>query len=463
MGAAQSAGAHKGIDLTSGVTTSGTTVGTTVGAAGDHATVLGVGAFSAFAPVAGYSRQVEYVGGDNGFTGGHVVAEGKRLYVGSYGRGMHIYDIADPRSPRKIGEYVPGKPRADAPPDAAVFDGRHIAVLNGTRRTTTHSAAPGDVRTDRTEFLDVTDPANPKLLWTFGPDQVDGESHNGDIVDERRLYFPSGGSGTGQNSQGLRIYDLNPLLETPARAPENIFRGDPVALWAESPYRSESEPVGTPFTHTHDITIYTDYYVEGLGRRDIALLAEGGSYGNNNGDTGSVFVIDVTDPRSPVVLLRWLHERGDEHHPIRYHHEAQFLDGDPRLMLVTDEDMHNGCGGAGGVTAVRLSDDLQSGTEESEWFIPRGTPAPVCSVHVFDSKGTRVYLGSYSAGLQIVDYADPANPRQVGYYIAEGTTAWGADIHKRYVYVGDMTRGLDVFQFAGDKKSSKKPRRGGRA
>jgi hypothetical protein len=50
-----------------------------------------------------------------------------------------------------------------------VFGRRHIAVLNGTRRTSTHSAA----RTDRTEFLDVTDAANPRLLWTFGPDQVD--------------------------------------------------------------------------------------------------------------------------------------------------------------------------------------------------------------------------------------------------------------------------------------------------
>jgi hypothetical protein len=27
-------------------------------------------------------------------------------------------------------------------------------------------------------------------------------------------------------------------------------------------------------------------------------------------------------------------------------------------MLVTDEDMHNGCGGAGGVTALRVSEDL---------------------------------------------------------------------------------------------------------
>ncbi|MGH2946019.1 MAG: LVIVD repeat-containing protein [Solirubrobacteraceae bacterium] len=388
----------------------------------------------------GLGENVSYVSGDNGFTGGHVVVEGDRLYLGSYGRGMHIYDISEPASPRRIGQYVPGGVRADAPPDAAVFGRRHIAVLNGTRRTSTHSAVPGDARTDRTEFLDVTDPANPELLWTFGPDQVDGESHNGDIVDRRRTYFPSGGVG----AQGLRIYDLQPLLGKRPDAPRNLFRGDPAKLWEASPYRGD-KPVGAPFTHTHDISVYPDHRVEGFGERDIALLAEGGNYAGN-GDTGSVFVIDVTDPADPVVLNRWLHEQGAGHHPIRYHHEAQLLDGDSNVMLVTDEDLHNGCGSAGGVVAVELTPDLTGATERSEWFIPLGTPAPVCSVHVFSSEGSRVYFGSYNAGLQIVDYADPAAPRRVGHYIAEGSTAWGAQVHEGYVYVGDMSRGLDVLR-----------------
>jgi hypothetical protein len=448
----------------------GNVLGDTPLAAGSgdaHATVLGLRTFEPLSSLSVQAENVRYVTGDNGFTGGHVAVESDRLYLGSYGRGMKIYDIKDPARPEPIGEYIPGGPRADAPPDAAVFDGRHIAVLNGTRRTSTHSAVPGDARTDRTEFLDVTDAANPKLLWTFGPNQVDGESHNGDIVDERRLYLPSGGSAAGSSnggvSQGLRIYDLNPLLgETPA-APENIFRGDPVEMWEASPHR-DGRPVGAAFTHTHDITVYTDYPVEGRGERDIALLAEGGSY-LGNGNTGSVFVIDITNPRAPEVLLRWVHESGPGHHPIRYNHEAQFLDGDPRLMLVADEDLHNGCGGAGGLVAVRLSDDLTSAVrEESEWFIPAGTPAAMCSVHVFSSEGDRVFIGSYNAGLQVVSYEDPAKPRQVGHYIAPGATAWGAQVHRGYVYVGDMARGLDVLEVEraapqrGKGKGKDKPR-----
>jgi hypothetical protein len=388
------------------------------------------------------AEDASYVTGDNGFTGGHVTVQGNRLYLGSYGRGLHIYDISEPASPRRIGQYVPGGLRADAPPDAAVWDGRHIAVLNGTRRT--HSALPNDARTDRTEFLDVTDPANPRLLWTFGPDQVDGESHNGDIVDNRRLYFPSGGVG----DQGLRIYDMNPLLGTPAAAPANIFRGNPTTLWEASPHRG-SDPVGAPFTHTHDISVYTGRRVAGLpGRRDIALLAEGGNYTAGN-DSGSIFVIDVTDPRSPVVLNRWLHEKGPGHHPIRYHHEVQFLDGQSNVMIVTDEDLHNGCGNAGGAVALRATPDLKDATELSEWFIPLGTPAPVCSVHVFTSRNGLVFFGSYNAGLQVVDYRDPAAPQRVGQFIAPGATSWGAHYHRGLVYIGDMSRGLDVVRWEG--------------
>jgi hypothetical protein len=188
--------------------------------------------------------------------------------------------------------------------------------------------------------------------------------------------------------------------------------------------------------------------VAGLGRRDIALLAEGGNYTAGN-DAGSVFVIDVTDPRNPVVLNRWLHEKGPDHHPIRYHHEVQFLDGDPNVMLVTDEDLHNGCGNAGGVVALRASPDLTTATELSEWFIPLGTPAPVCSVHVFTSTGGLVFFGAYNAGLQVVDYSDPTAPKQAGEFIAPGATSWGAHYHRGYVYMGDMSRGLDVLRWDG--------------
>ncbi len=414
------------------------------------------------APVA---ENVEHLFNDR-FDASHVVAQGNRLYVGWYGEGFRIYDISNGASPKLIGFYNAETARADAVPDATRFNTRfgrrHIAVLNGTNRTPNRSVGPITVEgTAQSEFLDVTDPSKPKVLARFiGP--ADGEAHNGDISDRYKLWLPSGGTG----DNGLRIYNLRPLAWDNPGVPRRLFPPqacrddaniacDPVTLWANSPYR-RGRPIGPAFTHTHDKTIYEKFPVKMGGRwvrRDIILLAEGGSYATGNvSGSGSVFVIDITNRRNPVVLLRWLHPTGNGHTSLRYTHEAQFLQGDRRVMVVTDEDLESNPGCAtknGGSYAVRLSANLRSATELSEWFIPAGTPASVCSVHVFSSLGKTVFFGAYNAGLQVVDYSDPANPKRIGQFIAEGTTAWGALYYRGFIYVSDMSRGLDVFRFTG--------------
>jgi hypothetical protein len=423
-------------------------------------------------------ENVEYVTGSQGWTGGHAVTRDDRLYVGAYGIGMRMFDITDPAAAEQTGEYAPGN-RADAVPEAREFDGRHIATLNGTRRTTFTQ----DTRTDRSEFLDVTDPSDPVLLHEF-VGQDDGEAHLGHFVVGQRLWIPAGGSGayggsgglaederpdqTYEHHRGLRIYDLSPVIDNSAEmcdpdagwdnpcAPELLFAGDPVELWESSPYRDGRE-VGHAFTHTHDATPHEGVHVEGLGERDLLLLAEGGSYLDDGGNTGSVFIIDITDVSegaAPVVLNRFIHpgyDDGRDHDPIRYYHEAQLLDGDPSVMIVTDEDMHSGCDAGGAIYFVQLSPDLTEAIPLSEWHIPTETPAAVCSVHNFTSDGHLAYVGSYNAGLQVLDLSDPEVPRRVGYYIAEGATTWGAYYHDGFVYLGDMSRGLDVVRYVGPK------------
>ncbi|HVM11311.1 MAG TPA: hypothetical protein VM638_02380, partial [Actinomycetota bacterium] len=171
-------------------------------------------------------ENVRHLASVPGNTGGHVVVEGNRLYMGNYGTGLSVYDISNVRAPVKIGQYLPGPStndgvdpgaRADAVPDAAVWDNRHIVSLNGTSRAST---------TTQTEFIDFTDPAKPVLLHRFRGSS-DGEAHNGDFVDARRLWLPSGGSG----NNGLRIYDVNPVLESPAKAPTRLGGWNPHTLW----------------------------------------------------------------------------------------------------------------------------------------------------------------------------------------------------------------------------------------
>lgn len=399
-------------------------------------------------------RQVAHVPGT---TGGHVVVEGDRLYMGNYGTGLSAYDISNPADPVKIGQYLPGPSntdgldqgvRADAPPDAAIFDGRHIVSLGGTGRAANRL---------QTEFLDFTDPANPRLLWRF-TSAPDRESHNGDIVDARRLWLPSNGT----SGEMFRIYDLNPLLQTPAAAPSKVFAGNLNTMWLNSPYRN-GKPAGKNPTHIHDLEVYTDYDLllrqdewkdqNGDGtpdptwaKRDVVFVAASQAYTETLepvvGPASAVYIVDITNPAAPVIINKVAARDGH-----RYLHEVQVLHGDPHVMFTSDEDLHSGCD-HGGVYAWRLSDDLTEATFLDSWFNGTGTPAALCSAHVFSSHGNYVYMGSYNAGFQVIDLTNPGDLKRAGQYIAEGANSWGALYAKGYVYVGDLgARGLDVFEF----------------
>ncbi|MQA98741.1 MAG: hypothetical protein GEU78_00365 [Actinobacteria bacterium] len=441
----------------------------TYDSAGGHLTHLNPVAWQTLLPAsmaAGdpTAKNVEHVANIPGNTGGHVVTQDDRLYMGNYGTGFTIYDNSNPAAPVKIGQWMPGPKdaadpgaRADAVPDvwAVDVDGtrRHIVAFGGTSR---HSS------TIRTEFVDATDPSNLKLLWTF-TGSSDGESHNSDVLDARGLWIPSGGSPNG----GLRIFDLRPLLQDPPAAPINIMRTNPNVLWNNSPHRTG--PPDDNYSHTHDVEAYLDYQIllpedqwvdqdeDGIAdptreERDILLMVEGGNYLDDNGDTGSMYIVDITDPTQPVVLNWWKNNPAVTGlSAIRYYHEVQFVKGLDNVIVVTDEDLHNGCG-AGGMVVLQAQADLSKPLEpKSQWFnASDGDPhlAPVCSMHVMSSKDGYLYDGSYNAGLQVIDLRDPAAPKEAGRFAFPGQNSWGALAHGDYVYTGDFgARGLDVFKF----------------
>ena len=430
-------------------------------------------------------ENVRHVANVPGATGGHSVVEGNRLYVGAYGLGFRIFDISNPRSPRQIGQYIPGPHpdsnntvdlgvRADAVPDAAVFGGRHIATLNGTSRRPNAAAGGVTVRgTQQTEFLDVTNPANPVLLHRFNGPVTDGntfgEAHNGDILDARKLWVPSGG----RDSNILRIFDLSPVLQSPPQAPKLLARADPFNLWRDSPYRQNTgKPIGVnpSGSHTHDVELYggvtvllpewewVDQDEDGIpeptyAQKDIMLMAVSTDYAvdGKGANNGSVYVVDISNPADPVVINRWQNPNDAGDH-IRYLHEVQFLHGDFSTMIVTDEDLHSGCEG-GRLYTVRISPDLMDATKLAEWAIGSAqADTPTClGSHVFSSHDRHVFMGAYTAGLQVLDLTNPAQPKRAGRYIPEGANSWGALYHAGVIYVGDFGgRGLDVFEFIKD-------------
>jgi hypothetical protein len=83
-----------------------------------------------------------------------------------------------------------------------------------------------------------------------------------------------------------------------------------------------------------------------------------------------------------------------------------------------------------------------------------------CSSHWFDAQNGVAAIGWYEQGVRFLDYRDPANLRQVGYYIPANGSTWAAywsptDTSGQIVYTADAYRGVDVLRIDGGGRKGK--------
>ena len=92
--------------------------------------------------------------------------------------------------------------------------------------------------------------------------------------------------------------------------------------------------------------------------------------------------------------------------------------------------------------------------------------APVtvnCSSHWFDAKDGVAAVGWYEQGVRFLDYRTPTAITQVGYYIPANGSTWAAywsptDRNGEIVYTADAYRGVDVLRIDGGGQTGKKVR-----
>ena len=90
----------------------------------------------------------------------------------------------------------------------------------------------------------------------------------------------------------------------------------------------------------------------------------------------------------------------------------------------------------------------------------------LCTAHNFNTVPTRtgadvLVSAWYNGGTTVLDYTDPANVRQLGYYVASGpkiSAAWSSYWYRGFIYANNFdedvnslsprSRGLDVFAIA---------------
>jgi hypothetical protein len=158
------------------------------------------------------------------------------------------------------------------------------------------------------------------------------------------------------------------------------------------------------------------------------------------------------------------------------------------VLIGTEEDFTTPCQNSGRIVAVDLTDSwggepAQNSTRTNPYrmtalssFHPfldtpeTANPALGCSAHYFEIRASTLAAGWYGQGLRLVDVSNARNLRQIGYYRVTGTgtdnpssnswdVAWYNDrapnrSGRDYVYLMDMSRGIEVIRLTGGAAAS---------
>ena len=384
-------------------------------------------------PLTGEGQNLELVAnvpidpGSQGVAASDLELHGNHAFVGSYGEGVVIVDISDPRNPRRAGKFnCPGGQN-----DIQLSpDGRYLALAV---ETTSNKCHPGD---EGTAILDVSDPTAPVELAWIGQDKLVDGSHN-NTLDWPYLYVDQY---TNTYSK-LEIFSL----------------ADP-----RNPKKVGGIDYGGQDSH-HDLIV--DHRPDGKSFAYAASI--------NFSD-----VIDVTDVTKPVLRERIRDPQVSISHQAEPNHDRS-------LLLVTDEfgggAAGPGCGGNPAATVpgteaipTQLRDPASLGALHLYKLEPNGDlaganglqkagmfnipyqaqddPAKGCTIHVFwqAPDQNRITTAWYGRGTRVVDFSNPAQPKELAWFVPTNGDTWSAKPHNGYIYSGDIVRGLDVFRYTGE-------------
>jgi hypothetical protein len=183
---------------------------------------------------------------------------------------------------------------------------------------------------------------------------------------------------------------------------------------------------------------------------------------------------DISDPAKPKTIATIQHPTG-----MQISHSSQFS-WDGKTMVLGDEKggaiVATGCTDAhhAPLGALWFYDvtDAKNPVLKGNFRVPQTRYSSPCTAHNFNAIPFRtsdrdVLTASwYHGGTTLVDFTDPAKPRQIGYYIANGTapddlrsTPWSSYFYNGNVYANNFengypvdatARGFDSFEIAKD-------------
>jgi hypothetical protein len=379
--------------------------------------------------------------------------------------GVRIFNINDEKAPVQL---------AAVPTDCGSHTHTLVPTDDGVGAPTASeplyiyvSSYPTNFWTNDTDYADSAGESAQGV--DFGAaDRVAGQRSNGtDCLEPEARPDEATGDWTanrGHNKISIIKVDLTSLT-TVAAADDPTLRVesatslcDPDPLPADNcivyPQTTEwTLPSGTRVTQLASPTRTNSF----ISCHDIAVFIELDLAAGACWDEGQLW--DISDPANPDFLRRFRNNEVD-----LLVHSATFT-WDGKYVAFEDE------AGGGSDDRCRDVNDLQgrmwfynqSLVQQGNFKIPRPqAKGENCTAHNYNvipqTNGRDILTSAwYSGGTSMIDFTNPANAKEIGYYDANspttgGTTnvdsdVWSSYWYNGYVYVNDIQRGFEVLQF----------------
>ncbi len=366
---------------------------------------------------------------------------GNTAVLGNYGvpGGFRLVDISNPAKPRKLGQFECPGPQNDVSIwKKLVFvsvDSPRSSTACGAGGASATATLTGVASYEGIRVVDISNPANPTQIAFV---DTDCGSHTHTLVPDESngrlliyvLSYPLNPQGVDCNAETHRKISV---VEVPLKAPALA--------------RVVSTPDVSPAIGCHDVTVDLERKIAGA-----ACLTESQLW-------------DLSDPANPQVISHIANPA------INIHHSTTFSwSGD---TLVIGDELGGavatpGCVGSerhlplGALWFYDVS-DIRAPEFRGTFRIPQDEISVFCTAHNFNTVPTRsgrdiLVSAWYNGGTTVLDFTDPANVEQIGYYLPKKprlAAAWSSYWYRGFIYANNFdedvnsispnSRGLDVF------------------
>ncbi len=322
------------------------------------------------------------------------------LVLATQSDGMHVWDVTSPAEPvfRARVEVDPNHNVATVPGTTYVFN----------------SQSGGYGRSN--DLVDVSDPANPVVLGTYGAYGCHDIAFFGDLggdkfraycagIDRTEIWSLDGFNASAENF-GIELVSFIGCPVLDADAPRDDLAAEVASCASQSPVVGSPVFGSSPTRTLHHLAMVNN---------DATILIVGDEF-NGGGTPGACFAHvqgAVPSTSTPLGAL-WFYDISDE--------------SEPELLSW--------------LSPPTVAPGVPSNPQSPLSAVPN------CTAHfgqVIPGE-EKLVMAWYTAGIVLVDFSDPAEPVILKGLALEGSNVWDARVHHGYVLTGDIIRGMDVYQ-----------------